>query len=147
MSVLVVGIGRLVGYANREQRNDGGDQVECGVGRLGEDSQAAGCNAYHHFEDSDGHRRQHGVACNRTLLRAHRARTVDRRCSSHTGIISVGWFAAKLLLWASGSRVLHLRIRAKRIAHKPSLAPLCARIFLTPFELTWRNHPYDLSLS
>src|ERR1700693_2340229 len=128
MSVLMVGVSRLVGYTNREQGDDGGDQIECGVGRLREDSQAAGCNADHYFKRSNGHRGQHGVAGDRTLFRAHGARTVDRRCSRHTGIISVRWFAAKLLLWAVLTASHPTPSKLREIRCKPSFAPLCARI-------------------
>src|SRR2546430_6446204 len=147
MSVLMIGVGGLVGYTNREQCNDGGNQIKCRVGRFGEDSQATRCDAYHYFESSDSHRRQHGVACDRTLFRAHGAWTVDGRRSRHTGIISVRWFAAKSLLWAVLTAPHPTPSKLREITCKPSFAPLCARIFLTPFELTWRNHRYDLSWS
>src|SRR5882672_11398482 len=99
MSVLMVRIGGLVGYPNREQCNDGGNQIECRVGCFGENPQATGGNSYHDFENRNGHRGQHGVAGDRTLFLPHGARTVDGRRSSHIGIISVRWFAAKSLLW------------------------------------------------
>src|SRR6266550_599850 len=147
MSVLMVGVGRLVGHLNREKCNDGGNQIESGVGCLGKDSQATGCNAYDYFESSDGHCGQHGMTRDRTLFRAHGAWTVDGRRCRHTCIISVRWFAAKLLPWAvlTASHLTPSKLREIRC--KSSFAPLCARIFLTLFELTWRNHRYDPSLS
>ena len=93
------------------------------MGCLGEDSKATGGNAYHHFENSNGHRRQHGVARDRTLFLAHGAWTVDGRSSRHIGIISVGWLAAKFVSWGSLS-FLHISQRG------PSFGPLCARISL-----------------
>src|SRR5947207_13444607 len=142
MSVLMVGIGRLVGYTNREQCNDGGNQIEGGVSCFGEDSQATGCNAYHHFENRNGHRGQHGVARDRTLLLAHGPRAVDGRCSRHIGIISVGWFAAKCFcgpVFPSPTSD-----SSSEVCCEPRFAPLCARISYIS-KLAWRNHLYALS--
>src|SRR5882724_2803204 len=134
MSVLMVGIGGLVGYPNREQCNDGGNQIERGVSCFGEDSQATGCNAYHHFENSNGHRSQHGVARDRTLFLAHGPRAVDGRRYRHIVIISVGWFAAKLHLWARSH--FPTSDSSSEVCCQPRLAPLSVLGFLTSLNLS-----------
>ncbi len=50
VTVLMVGIGRLVGDANREVSDRRGHQIEARVRRLGEDAQAAGGDADHHLQ-------------------------------------------------------------------------------------------------
>ena len=85
MSVLMVGVGRLVGDSNRHQRDDCRDQIEHGVQGFGEYAQAAGGHAHHNLQSGNGQRRQHGVPCYVALFRAHGLRTVDDGRSGHSG--------------------------------------------------------------
>ena len=78
MTVLVVGIGRLVGNAYREKSNYGSNQVEPGVGGFGEDAQAAGGDAHNYLEQRDGDGRKDRVAGHGPLFRPHRVGAVDR---------------------------------------------------------------------
>ena len=87
MSVLVIGVGRFVGDADRHQGDDGGDQIENGVQGFGKYAQAAGGYAHYNFQSGDGERGQNGVSGDGALFRAHGLRTVDRGRSGHSGII------------------------------------------------------------
>ncbi len=88
VSVLVIGVGGLVGDSNRHQGDDRGDQIERGMQRFRKYAQAAGGDAHHNFQRGDGDRGQNGISRHRALFGAHRLRTVDRRRSRHSGIIA-----------------------------------------------------------
>ncbi len=73
VTILVVGIGGLVGNPHRKQRDDGGDQVESRVCGFRENSQAAGADSDHHLQRGDRRGRQHGVERHPALLAPHLA--------------------------------------------------------------------------
>ena len=59
VAILMVGIGRLIGDAHRKQRDHRRYQIQTGMGRFREDSQAAGCYSHNKLERRDHHRRHH----------------------------------------------------------------------------------------
>jgi hypothetical protein len=75
VTVLMVGVGGLVGDAHREEGNGGGDQIEEGVRGLGQNTQAASGDADKNLEGGDGYGREHGVGGYGALFRAHGFRT------------------------------------------------------------------------
>ena len=71
VAVLVVGVGRLVGDANREVGHRRGHQVEPGVRRFGENAQTAGGDADDHLQRRDADRGTDGVQRDGLLLALH----------------------------------------------------------------------------
>ena len=71
VTVLVIGIGRLVGDANRKVGDGRGHQVEAGVRGFGQNAQAAGRHADHHLQHGDGDRGIDGIQGDRLLLALH----------------------------------------------------------------------------
>ena len=90
VTVLVIGVGRLVGDAHRHQGDDGGDQIKHGVQSFRKYAQAAGGYADDDFQSGDGERGQNGVSGHGALFGAHGLRTVNRGRSRHSGIIGTG---------------------------------------------------------
>src|SRR6185437_7551248 len=75
VSVLVIGVGRLVRDADRHQRNDRRDEIKNRVQGFGEYAQAAGGYAHCNFQSGNGESGQNGVSGNGTLFGAHGLRT------------------------------------------------------------------------
>ena len=99
VTVLVIGIGRLVGNTDREIGDDGGDEVESRVGRFGKNSQAAGGDADHNFESGDGDSGEDGVAGDSPLVLAHVFGRVGDGGIRHVGIIAAQCGASKDESW------------------------------------------------
>src|SRR5258708_40361503 len=78
VTILMIGVGGLVGDAYGQQCNDSGDQIEERVGGLRQNSEAAGGDADNNLERGDGHRRQHRTGGYGALLRPHSLRTPSR---------------------------------------------------------------------
>src|SRR5262249_55465891 len=71
VSVLVVGVGGLVGEAHGDQRNDCRDQIEAGMSGLRKETEAATRNADKDFERSHGHGCKHRIGGDRALFEVH----------------------------------------------------------------------------
>ena len=104
VTVLVIGIGRLVGNTDREIGDDGGDEVESRVGRFGKNSQAAGSDADHDFESGDGDGGEDGVAGDSPFVLAHVFGRVGDGGIRHVGIIAAHCDASKDESWARRQR-------------------------------------------
>ena len=77
MTVLVLGVGRLVGDANREVGHRRGHQIEAGVRRLGQNAQAAGGDPDHYLHQGDGDGSKNGIQSDRLLLALHASGSAD----------------------------------------------------------------------
>ena len=74
VAVLVVGVGGLVGDADRKKGQQRCDQIEPGVRGFGENAEAAGGNADYDLEAGDDDRGQYRVPRGGALLGAHQLR-------------------------------------------------------------------------
>ena len=71
VTILVVGVGRFVGNANREVGDYSGNQIEPRMRRLRQDAQAAGSRADHYLHQRDADGRDDGIQRDGLLLTLH----------------------------------------------------------------------------
>ena len=71
VAVLMIGVGGLVGDADREKSQQRGDQVEAGVRGFRKNTQAAGAESHHDFQPGNDDGGQNGISRSRALLGAH----------------------------------------------------------------------------
>ena len=89
VTVLMIGVGGLVGNTDGEKCQDGGDQVEPGVRGFGENAQAAGGDSHDNFQPGNHHRGQTEVPAAERF--SARINSGDGTAGSrHAGIIAVG---------------------------------------------------------
>src|SRR5215469_16045353 len=99
MTVLMVGIGRLIGNAHGKQRDRGRNEIQPGMSRFRQNAQASGTYAHNHLERGDGKRRHDRAGCHGTLLGSHgfEAKLLAKSCwrAPHVAIISFAASSAK----------------------------------------------------
>ena len=88
VSILMVGVGWLVGDANREKREDRSDQIKPGMCRLGENAQATGGDSHHDLQAGDDQRRQVQSFPPRRASRRASTQETDCWAAGHGGIIA-----------------------------------------------------------
>jgi len=84
----VVGVSRFVRNSDRKVSEQGGNQIQRGVCRFGEDSETTRSNADNDFSARNKDGGRDGISSHRALLGAHGIGRVKGRRPGHDGIIA-----------------------------------------------------------
>ena len=136
MTVLVVGVGGLVGDSDGEIGEQRGDQIESGVCGFGEDSEAACGDADNDFSRGDEERGNDRVSSDCAFFGAHGVGRIEGRRPGHDGIIAGNRGVALVVQCVSGARFGSLRPHSKIVKELHyDTEPLSARVGGdTPFD-------------